>query len=64
MTAPNIPPPASSAIDCDFHFLVVLAEEFGFEGETAFIVAVLLRADGISAGQAARLFREASRWIQ
>ena len=37
MTAPNIPPPASSAFDFDFHFL--LSYRKGWEGETAFIVA-------------------------
>jgi hypothetical protein len=62
VTAP-IPPPAVT-FDCDFHFLVVLAEEFGFEGRDAFLTAMLLRASGINATGAVKLFQDARRWLQ
>jgi hypothetical protein len=61
--APNIPP-ASSTVDFDFHALVALAEQFGLEGPNAFLWAMLLRANGVNAGEAVMLFRAASRWIQ
>ena len=63
MTAP-ITPPASTAIDFDLFALVTLAEQFGWVGEDAFLVAALLRSNGVNAGEAVQLFRTASRWVQ
>jgi hypothetical protein len=62
MTTPVTPP--VSAFDCDFHFMVVLAELWGLEGLDAFILAAQMKASGLDAGRAQRLFRDAMRRIQ
>jgi hypothetical protein len=62
MTAP-IPPPIS-AFDFDFLAVIRLAENFGFEGPGAFLVAFALRSSGVDAGGAQRLFRDAMRRVQ
>jgi hypothetical protein len=64
MSSNITPPPVSNAIDFDLFALVTLAEQFGWEGRDAFLVAALLRSNDIDAGAAVLLFRAAGRWIQ
>jgi hypothetical protein len=61
MPAHNITPPADFF---DLYATVTLAEQFGWERQDAFIVAMLLRSNGVNAVEALRLFRDAGRWVQ
>ncbi len=56
--------PAFSVFDFDFLSVITLAENFGFEGPDAFIVALAMRSNGVDAGGAVKLFRDASRRVQ
>jgi hypothetical protein len=48
----------------DFDVMVALAELWGCEPQAAFIVAAVLRSNGMSANQARWMFQDAERRVQ
>jgi hypothetical protein len=48
----------------DLHALVVLGELWGWEPKVAFLIAVMMRSNGITAAEAGRAFADAQRWLQ
>jgi hypothetical protein len=61
---PIVPTDIGSQDFFDFHALVVLAELWGWEPHDAFIVAAMMRSNGITAGQAQRMFHDAAERVQ
>jgi hypothetical protein len=65
MIAPNIPPPACPPADIfELAALASLCEWWGWNPETAFLMAMQMAAAGVGAGQAAAAFRDALERVQ